>query len=41
MGALEVNDKIQLLNVKHRIKIVSFKKFSTVSDVSFPANVFW
>jgi len=41
MGALQVNDKIQLLNVKHRIKIVSFKKFSKVGDVRFRANVFW
>jgi len=29
------------LNVKRRIKIVSFKKFSKVSDVRFRANVFW
>ena len=26
---------MQLLNVKHRIKIVSFKKFSKVGDVRF------
>jgi len=32
--------KIQLLNVKHKIKIVSFKKFSKVGDVGFSANVF-
>jgi len=32
--------KIQLLNVKHTIKIVSFKKFSKVGDVGFSANVF-
>ena len=35
------NEKIQLLNVKRIIKIVSFKKFSIVSDVRFHANVFW
>ena len=27
--------------IRHRIKIVSFKKFSKVSDVGFRANVFW
>ena len=32
--------KIQLLNVKHKIKIVSFKKLSKVGDVGFSANVF-
>ena len=29
-----------LLNVKHKIKIVSFKKLSKVGDVGFSANVF-
>ena len=32
--------KKQLLNVKHKIEIVSFKKFSKVGDVGFSANVF-
>ena len=32
--------KIQLWNVKHTIKRVSFKKFSKVGDVGFSANVF-
>jgi len=32
--------KIQLLNIKHKIKRVSFKKFSKVGDVAFSANVF-
>ena len=41
MGALQVNEKIQLLNVKHRIKIVSLKKFSKVSDARFRANVLY
>ena len=27
--------KIQLLNVKHKIKIVSFKKFSEVGETRF------
>jgi len=39
MGALQ-SYKIQLLNVEHKIKIMSFKKFSKVGDVGFRANVF-
>ena len=40
LASAQCNDKVQLLNVKHRIKIVSFKKFSKVGDVRFRANVF-
>ena len=35
-----MKNTVILLNVKHKIKIVSFKKFSKVGDVGLSANVF-